>query len=87
MLSSEDEACKLELRSGKISYHSVHRNYFFFQQCCPKKGSKGITLRTSPCIKPFIKKAVFFFREKKILGMVMWRVILGMIMLLLLTYN
>ena len=29
MLSAQDEAGKLEFRSEKISYHSVHSNSFF----------------------------------------------------------
>ena len=29
MLSSQDEACELELRSEKISYHSVHGKVSF----------------------------------------------------------
>ena len=48
MLSSQDEAGKLEFRSEKISYHSVYSNSFFFQQFYPGKGWTGITIRTSP---------------------------------------
>ena len=61
MMSSQDEACKLEFRSEKIPYHSVHSNSFFFP---------------TVSIQPFITKD-FFFRAEKILGMLMWRVIGG----------
>ena len=57
MLSSQDEACKLEFRSKKISYHSVHSNSFFFF--------------FNNFARTFLKKKL-----EKILGMVMWRVIL-----------
>ena len=74
MLSSQDQACKLELRSEKISYHSVHGKVSFLGRLH----------------KTFHKKSCLFFPGENILGMVMWRVILvilGMIMLLLLIYN
>ena len=61
MLSSQDEACKFLVRSEMISYHSVNGN-FFFEQFCPKKGWKGITLTTS--LNNLSQKSCFFFRGK-----------------------
>ena len=88
MLSSQDEACKLELRSEKISYHSVHSNSVFSNDVARR--SAGNVSFLGRLHKTFHKKSCIFFPGEKVLGMVMWRVILvilGMIMLLLLTYN
>ena len=92
MLSSQDEACKFLVRSEMISYHSVNGNSFFFQQFCPKKGWKGITLTTS--LYNLSQKSCFFFFGGKNFGFVnvackfgnfghVWPclVILGMIMI------
>ena len=64
MLLSQDEACKFLVRSEMISYHSVNGNSFFFQQFCPKKGWKGITLTTS--LYNLSQKSCFFSGGKKI---------------------
>ena len=74
MLSSQDEGCELEFRSEKIPYHSVHSNSFLFLTVLSKEGlekyySKDVSIQS------FINKD-FFFRRKKMLGMLMWRVIL-----------
>ena len=81
MLSSQDEACKFLVRSKMISL-SVNGNSYFFQQFFPKKGWKGITFTTS--LNDLSQKSCFFFSEGKILGILMWRVILvilGIIMI------
>ena len=76
MLSSQDEACKFLVRWEMISYHSVNGSsfFFFFQQFLTKKGWKGITFTTS--LNDLSQKSCFFFSEGKILGILMWRVIL-----------
>ena len=81
MLSSQDEACKFLVRSEMISYHSVNINdNFYFQHFCPKKGWKGITLTTS--LNNLLQKKLFFFSKGKILGILMWRVILVILVIL-----
>ena len=75
MLSSQDEACKLEFRSKKISYHSVHSNsFFFFNNIARRRAGNLLLLGRLHTI--FIRKSCLFFPAEKILGMVMWRVIL-----------
>ena len=76
MLSSQDEACKLEFRSKKISYHSVHSNsfFFFFNNFARRRAGKVLLL--GRLHTTFLKKSCLFFPAEKILGMVMWRVIL-----------
>ena len=64
MLSSQDEACKLEFRSEMISYHSVHSHWFFCNNFARKRAGK---------IPPFLgrhlstlhKNVVFLPSEKK----------------------
>ena len=66
MLSSQDEACKLEFRSEtRISCHSVHSNslFFFFNNFARRRAGKVLLLgrlRTT-----FHKKLFFFSGEKK----------------------
>ena len=45
-----------------ISYHSVSGNSFFFQQFCPTKGWKGVTLTMS--LDNLSQKSCFFSRGK-----------------------
>ena len=64
MLSSQDEACKLEFRSEMISYHSVHSHSFLCNNFARKRAGK---------IPPFLgrhlstlhKNVVFLPSEKK----------------------
>ena len=60
-----------------ISYHSVNINGNFFPTILPEEGLERYH-SYDVSEQPFTKKAVFFFREGKILGIFMWRVILGM---------
>ena len=40
MLSSQDEACKLEFRSEMISYHSVHSHSFLCNNFARERAGK-----------------------------------------------
>ena len=71
MLSSKDEACKLEFRSEKIPYHSVHSNSFLFNNFARRRAGKVLPLGR-------LHTTRFFSRRKKTLGMLMWRVIFAM---------
>ena len=62
MLSSQDEACKFLVRSEMISYHSVNGNSFFSNNFSRGKAGKVLLLRRS------FRKKLFFFSERKILG-------------------
>ena len=77
MLLSQDEACKLEFRSKKISYHRVHSNsFFFFNNFARRRAGKVSLLLIIGRLHTTFKKSCLFFPAEKILGMVMWRVIL-----------
>ena len=66
MLSSQDEACKLEFRSEMISYHSVHSYSFFFPTILPEKGLERYHCFLGCLLLTFHKKVVdFFFVGKK----------------------
>ena len=54
MLSSEDEACKLEFRSERIPYYSVHRQSFFPSNSRKRAGK----------IKAFLGRLLFTFHKK-----------------------
>ena len=74
MLSSQDEAGKLEFRSEKIFYHSVYSNSFFSNSFI--RGRAGKISLLGRLHTTFHKKSCFFFPTEKNLGMLMWRVIL-----------
>ena len=65
MLSLQDEACKLEFRSERIPYRSVHDSFsfFFFPTIFPEEGLERYH-SWDVSIRPFIKKLPFFRAEK-----------------------
>ena len=67
----------MKLRSERISYQSANSNSFFFPTILPEEGLERY-YSYDVSIQPFIKKAVFFSPAEKMLGMLMWHVILGM---------
>ena len=73
MLSSTDEACKLEFRLERISYLSIHSHSFFSNNFARSRAAKVSLL--GHLHATFHKKSCFFFPVEKILGMLMWRVI------------
>ena len=73
MLSPQDEACKFLVRSEMIS-HNVNGNSFFFPTIFPEERLERYHFY-DVSKRPFTKK-LFFFSEGKILGILMWRVIL-----------
>ena len=62
MLSSQDEACKLEFRSEKIFYRSIYSNSFFFNSFI--RGRAGKVSLLGHLHTTFHKKKIFFFRRK-----------------------
>ena len=64
MLLSQDEACKLQFRSERIPYHSVHSHSFFSNNFARKRNGK-ISPVLGHLISTFHKK-VFFFGRKNV---------------------
>ena len=75
MLSSQDEACKFLVRSEMISYHSVNGNSFFFSNNFARRRPGKVSLLITTSLYNLSQNSCFFPAEK-ILGMLMWRVIL-----------
>ena len=65
MLLSQDEACKLQFRSERIPYHSVHSHSFFSNNFARKRNGK-ISPVLGHLISTFHKKVVFFFGRKNV---------------------
>ena len=63
MLSSEDEACKLELRSERIPYYSVHSHSFF--PATARKRAGKITASLGRLLLTFHKKSFLFPPSEK----------------------
>ena len=59
MLLSQDEVCKLQFRSERIPYHSVHSHSFFSNNFARKRNGK-ISPGLGRLISTFHKKVVFF---------------------------
>ena len=58
MLLSQDEACKLQFRSERIPYHSVHSHSFFSNNFVRKRNGK-ISPVLGHLISTFHKKIFF----------------------------